>query len=59
MKIDLQKYLTRAEPRPFLLMPGDTIFVPRKRGAMSFIFTTILLPVFTAVSVLLVVQAIR
>ncbi|MCH9007750.1 polysaccharide biosynthesis/export family protein [candidate division KSB1 bacterium] len=59
VKIDLQKYLTRAEPRPFLLMPGDTIFVPRKREAMSFIFTTILLPVFTAVSVLLVVQAIR
>ncbi len=59
MKINLNDYLTKSEPRPLRLHPGDTIYVPRKAGAMSFILTRLLIPIATSVSILLVVNTIR
>ena len=48
LKINLQKYLERAEPRPPLLHPGDTIFVPRKRGGLAVFAESLLLSVASA-----------
>lgn len=59
MKIDLDKYLSESEPKPLRLHPGDTIYVPRKINALSFIFTTLVIPVVTGAGVFLVVDAVR
>lgn len=59
MVIDLKHYLNHSEPGPPPLAAGDTIFVPRKGGAASFILTRILIPVITSATVFLLVNTIR
>lgn len=59
MKIDINNYLEHSEPGPPPLSAGDTIFVPEKAGAGKFVVNSLLLPILTSATVLLVVQLIQ
>ncbi len=53
-EIDLEKYAREGHPRPLLLKPGDTIFIPSQQSFTRFIFSNALRTAITGtVSILI------
>jgi len=59
MKINLDKYLSTSEPVPLRLHPGDTVYVPRRASALSFIVNNLLLPIATSTIIFLIIGTAR